>query len=210
MKKIKFTLLVLACLLIITSCKEQKKFTATASERELYTKAYTYLKNIRSNIAEKEIEPSIKEMLTNAADEIVKFGDVDNLEKTIPYDYFKQSLQKAQEFVSQFSHDSVDEKSIEFKQAEVKYKSVQSKLKVLKPNQLEKNIDAAQIEPAAKNSFLFMAEQIKKYDLSFFLKKTLVPFKDLDKTLENMSQLIGSTDIIKQLQELEGMLNELK
>jgi hypothetical protein len=201
-----FTLLFIM-ILAVAGCKPQKKFTATEAERAKYNQAYAYLKNMKTHLADKEIEPGARQALLEAADKLVSFGDVDELEQKIPYEYFRKSLEKAEAFTAQFQQQQIpDETSGEYKTADVKYKTLQKKLNGLKDGQLEKNLEGAGIEPMAKRSILFMADQFKKYDLPTFFKKTIVPFSGLDASIATMEQVISLDDMDVQLKLLEEQL----
>jgi hypothetical protein len=187
-------------LMICISCK-QKKFTATAEERKDYNTAYEFMKNIRTHLNKKEIEPTLKQTLINAADDIVKAGDVDRLEKEMTYDYFKRGLEKARFLKMTLMKDQEPLSKEDFEKYEKKYLALQKKLNKLQPDHVKSKLQELGVDETAKNGMTFISEQIKKYDLKTFLEKTMVAPSQMEISLKNIEEIADLTnEKILQLQ----------
>jgi hypothetical protein len=187
-------------LLICISCK-QKKFTATAEERKDYQAAYEFMKNIRTHLDKKEIEPTLKQNLISAADDIVKAGDVDQLEKEMTYDYFKRGLEKARSLKMTLMKDQAPLSKEDFEKYEKKYLDLQKKLNKLKSDHIKTNLDKLGLDETVKGAMIFIGDQIKKYDFKTFLEKTIVAPSQMEASLKNVEEIADLTsEKILQLQ----------
>lgn len=192
--------------LFFTSCNG-KKFEATMEERNDYNSAYNYMKHIRENLATKELEPSLREGLVEAADKIVGMGDVDKLEKEITHAYFMQGLERARSLKKTLMNEEEPLDAALFKTYEKKYLDIQTKIKKLKPDEIEKKLNDLGVDEITKKSITFMTGQIKRYNFQTFLDKTIIAPSQIEASLNNIEQLLpydNVDDFIEDLKELTG------
>ncbi len=187
-------------LVLCISCK-QKKFTATAEERKDYTAAYEFMKNIRTHLDKKEIEPTLRQNLISAADEIVKAGDVDKLEKEMTYAYFKKGLEKARSLKTTLMNDQAPLGKEVYEKYEQQYLALQKKLNKLKPDHVPSKLKELGVDDNIKNAMTFISDQIKKYDFKTFLEKTMIAPSQMETSLKNVEEVADLTsEKILQLQ----------
>ena len=201
----------LCLILVVTflhSCKPQKKFTATNEEKASYNLAYSYAKNIRTVLTEKEIEPGVKEMFIEAADNVSSYGDIEEVEKKINHSDFLAVQNKISDFVKSIKPNEKVYTQAEWNNAEKEYKKIQKKLIALKPNFLRDGLANSGNEINAINSFLFMTEQIKKYDLKTYLNKTFAKFEELPIFYKQIEDLIASSELNNQLEDLQKIIDK--
>jgi hypothetical protein len=202
--KNKISSIIFIAMLFLTACNGNK-FEATMEERNDYNAAYKYLKNIRTNLEKKELEPSLKITLLEAADKIVEMGDVEILEKKVSYQYFKEYLERARGLKKTMFNNEEPMSSTLFKINDKKYLSLQEKMKDVKPAIFEKSLSTMGLDEMTKKSLVFLSNQIRKYDFQTFLDKTIIAPSQVETSLSNMEQIIDNSATFEFLDELEKM-----
>ncbi len=201
MKNLMYTVITIAGLVLLTSCKG-KKFEATVQERNDYNEVYNYLKNIRENLAKKELEPNLMAGFIETADKIVDAGDATVLEKSITHNEFLKGLEKARFFKKTLMNkEPLDNKM--FKMYEKSYLDIKQKIIKLKPDYLELTLNKMETDESTKSATVFIGNQIKKYNFQTFLDKTIIAPSQLETTFSNIKEIID-------FGEMDEALNELK